>query len=233
VGTAAFLALAFSGSIILMSHPRLYWGEVGNDLTPAILELPISRNYKREGWEAREPISDRPDGPVSAIRKPGIFDHNGWARSLHFLAAWVLLAAGLVYVVGAVTSRHLAREVLPRGPSLRPRIVSEDLRAHLRGDVHPAPGGAHYGPLQRWAYTLVVLVALPLAIMTGLTMSPAVVAAVPVLPRLFGGTQSARTLHFAVWLGLLLFLVCHVMMVARSGFSRQLRAMTFGRSHEE
>ena len=42
--TASFLTLAFSGFVILMTHPRLYWGEVGNDLTPALFELPISRN---------------------------------------------------------------------------------------------------------------------------------------------------------------------------------------------
>jgi hypothetical protein len=45
--TLAFLLLFFSGIEILMVHPRLYWGEVGNELTPALLELPISRNHRR------------------------------------------------------------------------------------------------------------------------------------------------------------------------------------------
>ena len=49
--TISFLVLAFSGVVILMCHPRLYWGEVGNDLTPALFELPISRNYQHGGWE--------------------------------------------------------------------------------------------------------------------------------------------------------------------------------------
>ena len=44
--TGSFLVLLLTGYEILMVHPRLYWGETGNDLTPAFLELPISRNHK-------------------------------------------------------------------------------------------------------------------------------------------------------------------------------------------
>ena len=44
---AAVLTLAFSGFVILMTHPRLYWGTVGNDLTPALIELPISCNHRK------------------------------------------------------------------------------------------------------------------------------------------------------------------------------------------
>ena len=49
--TVSFLTLAFTGVLILMVHPRLYWGEVGNDLTRPLIELPISRNYHHGGWE--------------------------------------------------------------------------------------------------------------------------------------------------------------------------------------
>ena len=51
IATASVLTLTFSGVVILMAPPRLYWGEVGNDLTPALIELPISRNYQHGGWE--------------------------------------------------------------------------------------------------------------------------------------------------------------------------------------
>lgn len=47
--TVSLLTLAFSGFVILMAHPRLYWGNAGNDLTPALVELPISRNYRHGG----------------------------------------------------------------------------------------------------------------------------------------------------------------------------------------
>ena len=65
-------------------------------------------------------------------------------------------------------------------------------------------------------------------VLTGLAMSPAVTAAFPLLPRLFGGYQSARTIHFFAFLALVLFVLVHVVMVVRSGFRRQMRAMTVG-----
>src|SRR5690349_18915928 len=94
VVTVAFLVLALTGVLILMVHPRLYWGEVGNDLTPALIELPNSRNYKHGGWENVTPFSARADGLVTASRTYDIFNQNGWGRSLHFLAGWVFFIAG-------------------------------------------------------------------------------------------------------------------------------------------
>ena len=57
--TVSFMTLAFTGFVILMAHPRLYWGEVGNDLTPALIELPISRNHQHGGWENSAPFFQR------------------------------------------------------------------------------------------------------------------------------------------------------------------------------
>jgi thiosulfate reductase cytochrome b subunit len=59
-------------------------------------------------------------------------------------------------------------------------------------------------------------------------MSPTVSAAFPVLLRVFGGFQSARTIHFAAFAALLLFVIVHLVMVVASGFGRQIRAMTIG-----
>jgi len=183
VAAASLLTLVFSGIEILMVHPRLYWGDAGNDLTPALLELPISRNYKHGGWQGE-------------ARTYEIFNENGWGRSLHFLAAWWLAFTGIAYVATGLARRHF------RMPN--------------------------YGAAQKTAYRLVVFVAAPLMVATGVTMSPAVTSAAPILLRLFGGYQSARTIHFAVFVTLLLFVVGHVVMVARSGFRRQLRAITIG-----
>src|SRR5207302_1662968 len=146
---ASVLTLAVSGFTILMAHPRLYWGAVGNDLTPALLELPVSRNYRHGGWAIA--TQSFPDGgsAVSAVRTYGILNQDGWARSLHFLAAWFLVVTGAAYL----------------------------------------------------------------------------------LAGMFGGSQSARTIHFCVFALLLLFVVVHVVMVATSGFGRQMRAMTFGEAN--
>jgi len=94
--SVSFLLLAFSGFVILMCHPRLYWGEVGNDLTPALIELPISRNHQHGGWTNSLPFFRDAPSPVSASRTYEIFNQNGWGRSLHFLAAWFLVLPGAV-----------------------------------------------------------------------------------------------------------------------------------------
>lgn len=245
IGAASVLTLAFSGLVILMAHPRLYWGDVGNDLTPALLELPISRNHRHGGWSTPTPIADaqgrvrRPglaegtaldggDVPVSANRTYDIFNKNGWGRSLHFLAGWGLVVTGLSYLVGGVVSGHLRQHLLPRHGELTTRHVARELADHLRLRIRTATGGPQYGLLQKCTYAIVVFVVLPLTVLTGLTMSPAVTAALPFLLALFGGMQSARTIHFALWCALMLFLAAHVLMVVLSGFRRQLRAMTIG-----
>jgi thiosulfate reductase cytochrome b subunit len=186
IAAASVLTLAYTGVVILMAHPRLYWGAAGNDLTPALIELPISRNYQHGGW----------DGDV---RTYNIFNKNGWGRSLHFLAGWVLVVPGVLYVIAGVAGGHFRRRF-----------------------------GREYGVWQGRVYTLVVFVLAPLIVLTGLTMSPAVTAAAPILLTLFGGQQSARTIHFFVFVALALFVVGHVVMVVRSGFLRQMRAMTIG-----
>jgi thiosulfate reductase cytochrome b subunit len=218
----------FTGIEILMVHPRLYWGEAGNDLTPALIELPISRNHRHGGWEKATPFFADAAGPVSAVRTFDIFNQNGWGRSLHFLAAWVLVAAGLAYVLAGVIAGHFRRHFLGGREALSVAALWRDLREHLRGFVPLPTGGPDYGPLQRTSYVVVVFLVAPLLVLTGLTMSPAVAAAVPVLLDVFGGHQSARTLHFAAFAVLMLFLVAHVVMVIRSGLGRQVRAMTVG-----
>ena len=95
---AGFFTLAVSGIFILMVYPRLHWGEVGNDLMPSILDLPISGNHRPDEYGTTTQFSATAGGPVSANRNYEIFNQNGWARSLHFLAAWLLVATGVIYV---------------------------------------------------------------------------------------------------------------------------------------
>lgn len=221
------LTLAFSGFFILMAHPRLYWGAVGNDMTPALLELPISRNYRHGGWEPSIPFFTDARSPVSAVRTYDILNENSWGRSMHFLAAWFLVVTAAVYVLSGIFTGHARRHLVPRFGELTPRLLWQDLIGHLRLHMQPS-GGPPYGLLQKCAYFAVVFVALPLMIFTGLAMSPTIAAAYPILRDVFGETQSLRTIHFCVFVVLILFLVVHVLMVIMSGFKRQVRAMTFG-----
>jgi thiosulfate reductase cytochrome b subunit len=228
--TASFMALLFSGFVIFMCHPRLYWGEVGNDLTPAILELPVSRNYKHGGWEKQVAFfPGTANSPVSANRTFETYNENGWGRSLHFLIAWVFIVTGLIYVMTGIFSGHLRKNLVPKTNELTAPVIREDLVNHLKMKIPPATKGPHYGPLQKSTYLFVIFFLLPVIVMTGLTMSPAISAAYPFLPTMFFGAQSARTIHFFASALLVLFVVIHVIMIIKSGFVKQMRAMTIGK----
>jgi thiosulfate reductase cytochrome b subunit len=198
------LTLAYSGFYILLVHPRLYWGEVGNDLTPALLELPLNDNHRPEAWQQTVTFDTLANTPISASRTGDIFNENGWARSLHFLAGWIFVLAGALYFAFGVVTRHVWRDLWPRR-------------------------GGSYSLLQRCAYTSVAFVLLPFMVLAGLAMSPQVVAAFPVLLDVFGGHQSARTLHFFGFVVITAFVVGHVAMVVLTGFGRHMREMIVGR----
>jgi thiosulfate reductase cytochrome b subunit len=225
---ASVLTLAVSGFVILMAHPRLYWGVAGNDLTPALFELPISRNYRHGGWDKGVAFFGQTAAPVSASRTYDIFNQNSWGRSLHFLAGWFLALTGTAYLVAGVYTGHFRRHLLPGTDERAGKRVWQDLVSHLQFKFPPTTGGPPYGILQKWSYAGVVFLALPLMIVTGLAMSPAITVAYPFLSNMFGGSQSARTIHFFAFAALTLFLVVHVLMVVLSGFRRQMRAMTLG-----
>lgn len=227
--TLSFMALSFTGYVILMSHPRLYWGQVGNDLTPVLFELPISRNYQHGGWEKSTSFFDAADSPVTANRTYDIFNQNGWGRSLHFLSAWLLVLTGVVYLLAGIFTGHFRNNLWPRARELTRREFWRDLINHLRMQIPSATGGPQYGLLQKCTYLAVIFVLLPLIILTGLTMSPAITATYPFLLKMFAGAQSARTIHFFASVALVLFLLVHVVMVIRSGFKKQITDMTFGK----
>jgi thiosulfate reductase cytochrome b subunit len=121
------------------------------------------------------------------------------------------------------------RALLPRIRELAPSAVWQELKNHLRLHFESVRAGAPYNLLQKLTYTSVLFIVLPLMIATGLTMSPAMTSAFPLLLDLFGGYQSARTVHFFGFAALLLFFIVHVAMVIATGFRKQLRAMTWGK----
>ena len=217
------LTLGVSGFVILMSHPRLYWGEVGNGLTPA-LELPLGRNHWHITWDARVPFFPSEGSPITAVRTYDILNENSWARSLHFLAGWILVFSASFYALASLLTGHFRRDLLPRLSDLRPRALLRSLSRRAHRAVRPGPP---YNALQKCAYVGVVFIGLPVMVLTGMTMSPAITASYPVLLDVFGGSQSARTLHFGMFCLLTLFLGGHVLLSILSGFKRQIHAMTF------
>ena len=86
-----------------------------------------------------------------------------------------------------------------------------------------------YNVLQKLSYLLVALVLLPLMLLTGLAMSPGMDAAFPVLLDIFGGRQTARTIHFLSASLIVIFVVVHLVMVLITGVWNNLRSMITGR----
>jgi thiosulfate reductase cytochrome b subunit len=224
--TLSFLVLTVSGYVILMSHPRLYWGKAGNDLTRALFELPISRNYHHGGWEKRIQFKQLTGSQISAVRTYDIFNQNGWGRSTHFLAAWFLVITGLIYFIAGFFSGHFRSNLVPRKREFSFKLLRHDFVSHFQKQAYT---GGKYGLLQKTTYLAVIFFLFPVVILTGFTMSPAITASYPFLLKIFFGHQSARTIHFFSAGALLLFLLVHVVMVVRSGFKQNILAITFGK----
>ena len=214
ITTVCFFALLVSGIEIVISHPRFYWGEAGNVLTPALFQLPIpaSRSAVSTGYSFVLP------------------DQNGWSRYLHFQAAWAAVLTGLLYVVSGLLSGHFRKNLLPAGADLSWRALSSAIGNHLRFKQPADDEAWSYNMLQRLTYLLVIFVLFPLMIWTGLAMSPAIASAFPATVTVFGGQQSARTIHFFGTVFLVLFLLVHIVMVCRAGFRNRTRAMITGRA---
>jgi thiosulfate reductase cytochrome b subunit len=210
----AFVALAYSGGEIVISHPRFYWGEVGNMMTRPLFQLPIP--------SSRRTVPTR----YSYV----MLDQNGWSRALHIEAAWVLLLTGLVYGICSLWTGHFEKDLFPKPADRRWRAFRDMVAKQFRRSPPGEPEAHSYNLMQRTTYLGVIFLLFPLMIWTGLAMSPAFTSAFPLSVILLGGRQSARTIHFFVSWFLLLFLLVHVTMVAISGFWSRMRAMITGRA---
>jgi len=210
----AFVALVVTGFELVISHPRFYWGEVGNVNTRPLFVIPIpaSRDTVPTGYSYVMP------------------DQNGWSRYLHFEAAWVVLLTGLVYGIYGLSTGHFRKNLIPARNDWSWRAYRDRIAKYIYRKRADRAEEATYNVLQRTAYLVVILVLFPLVIWTGLAMSPAFTSAVPFAASALGGRQSARTLHFFLSGALLLFLVVHVTMIVLAGFRSRMRAMITGRA---
>ena len=200
--------LLLSGIHIFLDFPELYWGHTGYQGYPAI--------FKLADWGI-------------SWDEAGALGNRMWGRNYHFTFAWVFLINGLVYAGWSLATGHVRDRLWPRRVELTTARLWTDLGDHLPWRGRSRASATRYGTLQKISYLLLLVLFVPLMTLTGLAQSPGFTAAMPWLLDLFGGRQSARTLHTIGTVVFVLFMVVHVLEVLAAGAANRIRAMFTGR----
>ncbi len=208
-----------SGLQILSDHPRLYWtrhSTPGRDWFR--VQQPVPEDLL---WTAKQDSISLP----GQVGLPGIRHSIGLARWWHLGADTLWLLNGIVFYV-LLFSTGQWRRVVPTSWEVFPNALSVLIQyASLNW---PAESGfAAYNSLQLVAYFITVFVAAPLALITGLGMSPALSTRFKRVSKVLS-IQTARSLHFLVLVWFLLFIVLHVTFVATTGLLRNLNHIYIG-----
>ena len=150
----------------------------------------------------------------------------GTGRAIHFLFAWLFVLNGLVYLIWGFATRHFRRDFIPTGAQMR--HFGGSIREHLLLRFPKGEEARQYNAIQKLTYFIVIFLLLPALVLAGWTMSPGLDAAFPFLLDLFGGRQTARSVHFLAAFGIVLFVIVHVVLVLVSGVFNNMRSMITG-----
>jgi thiosulfate reductase cytochrome b subunit len=241
VNLVVLTVMLMSGLMIFNAHPRLYWGEYGANFDRSWLEIGArgEQGMLRIG-KIRIPTTGvlgvSTDGHGAVSHKA--FPH--WAtipsdysladaRIWHLAFAWVLAFGLLLYLLWSLVNGHLRRDIHITGSEWRPSHIWHDIKEHARLRFPTGVAALKYNVLQKFAYAGVLFGLLPLVIVTGLAMSPGMDAAWPFLTEIWGGRQSARSIHFLAAFGLVAFVAVHLVMVLLAGPINEVRSMITGR----
>ena len=232
--------MMMSGLMIFNAHPRLYWGQFGANADPAWFEI---GSTETSGFVVAGPLRVETDGVFGRwtdqdgqvqrrafphwITIPSRYNLAD-ARLWHLAFAWVLGVSLLIYMIASLWNRHFQRDLTISRAEIRPSHVWADIKDHARLRFPTGAAALRYNILQKLSYGLVLLVLLPLIIFTGLAMSPAMDSGWQWLLDIFGGRQSARSLHFIAMVALIAFFIVHVAMVVLAGPINELRSMISG-----
>ncbi len=227
--------LMLTGLQIFNAHPQLQIGiESGFEYDNAILEIgarqagdTVQGFTRLFGWEIDTTgVLGVSGGEVRAVPAALTIPSSqslATGRVIHFFFAWILVGTLAVWLVASILNGHLRRDLAIRGKDIR--ALPADIADHARLRFHH---GRSYNVLQKLAYAGVLFGLLPLMLLTGLTMSPSFNAFAPWLLDLFGGRQTARTIHFIVMLLLVGFFVIHMLMILAAGPLNELRSIVTG-----
>ena len=238
-----FVVLLMSGLQIFNAHAMLHWGVKGDEADPALFSIYAEDQLEGPpiGWlqigsakfnttGVLGVFTDR-DGFLSGRAFPWwitlpSYQSLAEGRRWHFFFAWLLAINGFAYVLYGFAAGHFRRDLKPTQKDVGGlgRSILDHLRfRHPRGEA-----AKRYNVLQKFAYLAVVFVLFPLMIITGISMSPGIDSAAPWLPDLFGGRQSARTIHFIAATAIVLFVLIHLLEVLLAGVFNEMRSMITG-----
>jgi DMSO/TMAO reductase YedYZ molybdopterin-dependent catalytic subunit/thiosulfate reductase cytochrome b subunit len=213
------ILLIRSGIQILFDHPKLYWTD---DTTDDNHWLRFGKKImpKDKLWTSLDEAED-----PGKLAIPGGTHNLGAARHWHFSTAILWVVTGIIYGGYLFTTGQWER-LLPTDLSVFPRAF-DTMVSYLTLNIPQE--GASYNALQQLTYGGVVFVLAPLAILTGLALSPALVSKFPGFLNLFGGRrQAARSLHFIAMVLFSLFILVHVTMAIGLHFYDSVKRITFG-----
>jgi len=216
------MMLIRSGFSILMDHPRLYFND---DCTPGsewIRLTPLTVPRDRI-WTAKDDA--RYISPI--VGTPGYRHTIGVARVWHFIDVHGFIITGVFFLIMLFDTEQW-RRIVPTSHLVLLQAWNTWVH-YATFHMPPEPNGFYgYNALQQLAYFAVVFVFGPLAICTGMAMSPAVVNRFPWYARIFGGRQSARSIHFLTMLSFFAFLIVHITLVVMTGFARNMNHIVMG-----
>lgn len=216
------ILLMRSGLSIVMDHPRLYWNNNCTIGSEWIRFTPVATLPERV-WTAKDDA--RYISPWLGL--PGYRHTIGTARHWHFLSALFWFVNGLIFVALLAASGAWQR-LVPQSWTIVPNAWADFVyyaTLHLPPELDAL---GHYNALQQLTYFGVVFILAPLSFLTGVAMSPSVDSRFSWYPRLFGGRQAARSIHFLLLLTYIGFLIMHVTMVVVSGFARNMNLIVWG-----
>lgn len=235
------LVMLMSGLMIFNAHARLYWGDYGANDDKAWLVIDdagdtgfIELAGVRVETTGVLGIWTNAEGEVKRrafpywVTIPSGYDLQA-ARRWHFTFAWILAVALTLYMLRSLWNGHVRNDLHIRKSEWSLGHIWHDIKDHARLRFPTGAAAKDYNILQKFAYISVIFIMLPLIIMTGLTMSPAMNAAWPWLLDLFGGRQSARSIHFLCAFGLVGFFFVHMAMVVLAGPVNEVRSMITGK----
>jgi DMSO/TMAO reductase YedYZ molybdopterin-dependent catalytic subunit/thiosulfate reductase cytochrome b subunit len=218
-----FLTLIIrSGLSILVDHPRLYWNNGCDPETEWIRFTPV-KVPKDKMWTAKEDA--RYISPLLGL--PGFRHTIGIARVWHFLTVPFFVLNGAIFIFLLFYTNQWQR-LVPGSWQILPDAWSVFVH-YATFNLPIEPNGYYYfNALQKLSYFGVVFILAPLAMLTGLAMSPAIVNRFPWYPKLFGNRQGARSVHFLVMVAYVIFIVIHVALVVQTGLVRNMNHITMG-----